>query len=173
MDEAGDPTPKYASIRELIKNYLPLPNISVPERAPKMKLPPLKLTPTTTLLSPIARQKLAKTQIKSETPFVTFERIDQNSGFLLYETVLPKLKFDPSILEVPKINDRAIVLIDDVSCVFFAILYEIMEHKPLSYSFFRFKFVVGFLSRGNHAHKIALNAGYSGKMVQILVENQG
>lgn len=114
MDEAGDPTPKYFAIRELIKDYLPLPNITVPSRAPKLKLPPLKMIPKTTLLSPIARQKLARTQIKSNSPFVTFEKIDQFSGFVLYETVLPKLKYDPSILEVPKIHDRAIVLIDDV-----------------------------------------------------------
>lgn len=115
MDEAGDPTPKYFAIRDLIKDYLPLPNITVPERAPKLKLPPLKMIPKTTLLSPIARQKLARTQIKSDSPFVTFEKIDQFSGFVLYETVLPQLKHDPSILEVPKIHDRAIVLIDDVS----------------------------------------------------------
>lgn len=115
MDEAGDPTPKYFAIRDLIKDYLPLPNITVPARAPKLKLPPLKMVSKTTLLSPIARQKLARTQIKSDSPFVTFEEIDQFSGFVLYETVLPKLKHDPSILEVPKIHDRAIVMIDDVS----------------------------------------------------------
>lgn len=38
---------------------------------------------------------------------------------------------------------------------------------------FYFKFVVGYLSRQNQAHQIALNGGYSGKTLQILVENQG
>lgn len=113
MDEAGDPTPKYMLIRDAIKDYIPLPNISVPVRAPKMSLPPVVLTPKLTLLSPIVRRKLGRPPITSVNP-ATFEQIDQYSGFVLYETVLPKLKFDPSILEVQKINDRAIVLIDDV-----------------------------------------------------------
>lgn len=33
--------------------------------------------------------------------------------------------------------------------------------------------MVGILSRGNLAHKIALNAGYAGRTLQILLENQG
>lgn len=114
MDEAGDPTPKYMLIRDAIKDYLPLPNISVPARALKMSLPRIQLNPIITLLSPTARQKLARSPVKSHKP-ITFEKLDQYSGFVLYETVLPKLKYDPSILSVPKINDRAIVLVDDVS----------------------------------------------------------
>lgn len=114
MDEAGDPTPKYMILRDAIKDYLPLPNISVPARAPKLTLPPLKLAPKMRLLSPLARQKLARPGFKSDTPIVTFEHLNQYSGFLLYETVLPKLQYDPSILEVKNIHDRAIVLIDDV-----------------------------------------------------------
>lgn len=114
MDEAGDPTPKYMLIRDAIRNYLPLPNISVPMRAPKMTLPPVQLVPKISLLSPVARRKLGKTPIKSQFP-LTFEKIDQNSGFVLYESILPKLKFDPTIFAIPKLNDRAHVLIDDVS----------------------------------------------------------
>lgn len=113
MDEAGDPTPKYMLIRDAIKDYLPLPNISVPARTPKMSLPPLKLIPKVTLLSPIARQKLGRPPVNRQFP-VNFEEIDQYSGFVLYETTLPRSKFDPSILSVQRVNDRAIVLVDDV-----------------------------------------------------------
>lgn len=115
MDEAGDPTPKYMLIRDAIKDYLPLPNIPVPVRAPKMTLSPVRLNPILSLLSPAARSKLGSTPIKSQFP-LTFEKIDQYSGFVLYEAILPpKLKFDPTIFAIPKLNDRAHVLIDDVS----------------------------------------------------------
>lgn len=115
MDEAGDPTPKYMLIRDAIKDYLPLPNIPVPVRAPKMSLPAVRMNPILSLLSPAARSKLGSTPIKSQFP-LTFEKIDQYSGFVLYESVLPpKLKFDPTIFAIPKLNDRAHVLIDDVS----------------------------------------------------------
>lgn len=114
MDEAGDPTPKYMLIRDAIKDYLPLPNISVPVRALKMTLPALRLQQKVSLLSPAARRKLGRTPIKSQFP-LTFEKLDQYSGFVLYEATLPKLKFDPTIFAIPKLNDRAHVLIDDVS----------------------------------------------------------
>lgn len=100
-------------IRDAIKDYLPLPNISVPARAPKMTLQSVQLNPKMTFLSPIARQKLGQPPIKSRNP-LTFEYIDQNSGFVLYEAVLPQLNFDPAIFAIPKLNDRATVLIDDV-----------------------------------------------------------
>lgn len=115
MDEAGDPTPKYMLIRDAIKDYLPLPNISVPERSRKMQLAPVQLMPKVSLLSTMSRQKLGRIPIKSQVP-VTFEEIDQYSGFVLYETILPKSQRDPGILNVPQIKDRAIVLIDDVRC---------------------------------------------------------
>lgn len=112
----GDPTPKYMMIRDAIKDYVSLPNITIPAIEPKMRISPLQLYPRTTLLSVAARRALGKTPIFSVQP-VTFESLDQYSGFVLYETLLPTLKLDPSVLSVPKISDRAIVLIDDVNFV--------------------------------------------------------
>lgn len=101
-------------IRDVIKDYLPLPNISVPIRAPKMALPAVQLLPKATLLSADSRQKLGTIPIKSRVP-ITFEELDQYSGFVLYEITLPRFSIDPSILSVPIVNDRALVLVDDVS----------------------------------------------------------
>lgn len=115
MDEAGDPTPKYMLIRNAIIDYLPLPNISVPMRAPKMALPPVQLLPKAALLSPIARQKLGHLANETFKVPVTFERIDQYSGFVLYETVLPNFRKDPSILSAPNVKDRAHAFVDNVS----------------------------------------------------------
>lgn len=111
---SGDPTPKYMMIRDVIKDFVPLPNVSVPEKAPKMRIAPLQLYPRTTLLSPAGRRVLGRTPIFSIKP-VTFEGLDQYSGFVLYEALLPHLQVDPSILSIPGIRDRAIVLIDDVN----------------------------------------------------------
>lgn len=114
MDEAGDPTPKYMLIRDAIKDYLPLPNISVPTRAPKMKLPSVQLLPKAALLSPMARQLLGRTSNETFNVPVTFERLDQFSGFVLYETVLPNYRNDPSILTADDVKDRAHVFVDNV-----------------------------------------------------------
>lgn len=118
MDEAGDPTPKFMLIRDAIKAYLPLPNIPVPEREPKMRLDPVQLTPQTILLSDTARQLLASTPIISKVP-LTFEAINQYSGFVLYETDLPRfLSRDPSLLVIDNLCDRAHIFVDGVSCRF-------------------------------------------------------
>lgn len=114
MDEAGDVTPKYQILRDVIKEFLPLPNISIPMKSSKMKIPPIEVHAKTALLSSVARQFLGSQVIQSEKP-LTFEQINQFSGFVLYETELPKLKMDPSVLTIPNLHDRAIVTIDNVN----------------------------------------------------------
>lgn len=114
MTEAGDPTNKYKLIRDVIKDYLPLANISIPEVSHKMTLNSIKLSPKVMLLSPMARNILGRVPIESEKP-LTFETLDQFSGFVLYETKLPALRIDPSVLKINGLRDRAIVFIDNVS----------------------------------------------------------
>lgn len=114
MDEAGDPTPKYMLIRDTIKEYLSMPNIPVPDREQKMNVPSVQMSVITSLLSNIARRILGTTPINSVNP-LTFEEINQYSGFVLYETYLPDFKIDPSSLIIPKLRDRALVFIDNVS----------------------------------------------------------
>lgn len=118
MDEAGDVTPKYLILRDVIKDFLPLPNISVPLKSPKMQIPAIQLQAKASLLSSTSRQFLGNKMITSAKP-LTFEELNQFSGFVLYETELPELKKDPSVLTIPTLHDRAIVSIDDVSkCAF-------------------------------------------------------
>lgn len=117
MTEAGDPTIKYKLIRDVIKDYLPLPNISIPEQGQKMTLNSIKLLPKVMLLSPMARKIFGREPIQSEKP-LTFETLDQFSGFVLYETKLAALRIDPSVLKINGLRDRAIVLIDNVSGLF-------------------------------------------------------
>lgn len=113
MDESGDPTPKYMSIRDTLKEYNPMPDIPVPPRTLKAKYLPIQLKPKSLLLSAYSRETLGKIPIHATTP-LTFEALDQNYGFVLYETKLPKLKLDPSLISIPGLRDRAHVLIDNV-----------------------------------------------------------
>lgn len=99
MDEAGDVTPKYHVLRDVIKDFLPLPNITVPVKAPKMELPPIQLRPKTTLLSQTSRKILGSKMVTSPKP-LKFEEINQFSGFVLYEALLPDHMLDPSVLKV-------------------------------------------------------------------------
>lgn len=114
MDESGDVTPKYQILRDVIKDFLPLPNISIPLKSLKMKIPTINVHAKTALLSSESRQILGREVITSVKP-LTFEELNQFSGFVLYETELPKFKLDPSILSIPTLHDRAIVTIDNVN----------------------------------------------------------
>lgn len=113
MTEAGDPTPKFMALRDAILEYLPQPNVSVPEVQPKMSLYPIQLKPSITLLSELGRKNLGTTPIFSVKP-LTFEAINQYSGFVLYETTIPRIKIDPCNLIVEKLRDRAHIFVDGV-----------------------------------------------------------
>jgi beta-galactosidase len=77
---------------------------------------------------------------------LTFEELDQFSGFVLYEANLPKFTRDPNNLVIEKLRDRAQIYIDG-------------------------KFA-GVLSRENNIKSLPISASF-GKRVQIFVENQG
>ncbi|XP_001649403.2 beta-galactosidase isoform X1 [Aedes aegypti] len=145
MDEAGDPTMKYTIFRNIIGEYIELPAVPVPDRAPKIKHNPVQLTSVDNILSSSSRNLLGSPERKSNQ-LMTFEELDQNSGFVLYETTLPKLTRDPSQLTINDLRDRAQVYVDE--------------------------FYVGTLSRENAINSLPISAGWGSKL-SILVENQG
>ncbi|XP_065080927.1 beta-galactosidase-like [Ochlerotatus camptorhynchus] len=146
LDEAGDPTPKYFALRNVILEFLPDPGVPVPEKLPKMKLSSVKLNRFGTLLSQEARQALAMYSFRAERT-LGFEALNQHSGLVVYETEIPKsLKRDPLNLKVNKLCDRAYVHLDN-------------------------KFV-GVLSRENAIYSLPINLGV-GRKLQLIVENQG
>lgn len=145
IDEAGDPTAKYFAIRELIGRFFPLPNVTVPKQTPKVKLSHVVLEPRFGLMHPASRPYLASCTKTSERP-LTFEALDQNSGFVLYETILPKTDQDPVVLNIGDLRDRAYVYVD---------------HQ-----------FIGILSRRNKVDSVLLSRKLGDKL-QILVENQG
>ncbi|GAB0088674.1 Beta-galactosidase [Sergentomyia squamirostris] len=147
MDEAGDATPKLLAIRDTISKFQALPNLTIPVPAPKLNYGKVYLTPRFSLLSRHVRQQICRPAVKSKTP-VSFEEIDQNSGLVIYEILLPGMKRDPSALTIEKLRDRAIVYID--------------------------RQMVGILSRENKIDTLSINwANWPGEKLEIVVESQG
>ncbi|XP_053680803.1 beta-galactosidase-like [Anopheles nili] len=146
MDEAGDPTMKYTIFRDIIAEYIPLAVMPVPDPAPKMTLDAFSLTVVDTLLSPRGREMLGVEAPNKDGKLLKFEELNQNSGFVLYETTLPKLTRDPNQLTINGLHDRAQVYLN--------------------------QFLVGTLARENAIDSLPLTAGF-GTELAILVENQG
>ncbi|KAG5675365.1 hypothetical protein PVAND_005274 [Polypedilum vanderplanki] len=146
MDEAGNPTEKYMIFRDVIKKYIDVVDESeIPEKIKTMAPGSLTMTPVNSLLSAEGRNILGSRSIESNT-LLTFEQLKQFSGFVLYETELPKLTRDPANLLITDLRDRALVYVDE-------------EY-------------VGLLSRENVINTLPINADYGSKL-SILVENQG
>ncbi|EZA59457.1 hypothetical protein DMN91_010918 [Ooceraea biroi] len=143
LTEAGDPTDKYFAIRDVISQYLPLPNISLPTVSPKGNYGPVLLEPILKLLdnsrSPFIVRRMTADQPK------TFEALSVNQGFVLYETNLPSVITDPATLRATT-RDRTLVYVDDRLC--------------------------GVLSRIDKIFSIPLERPY-GRQLSLLVENQG
>lgn len=146
MDEAGNPTEKYMIFRNLVKEFIEIPDEStIPPRAPTMTPIAANLKPVDTIFSQQGRYILGTRPFISNR-LLTFEEMDQFSGFVLYESELPRLTRDPSNLVVTNLRDRALIYIDDE--------------------------FVGALSRENYISTLPISAGYGSKL-SILVENQG
>lgn len=146
MTEAGDPTPKYMAIRQIIGRYLPLPDMPVPTPVPKRAYGTVRLLSCCSLFSDEGREKLSTGVVRSAKP-KTFEALNQYSGLVLYESWLPsQFKRDPSILHARGLADRGYVYVDNE--------------------------FVGILAREAPIFDLPLSPSM-GRKLQILVENQG
>lgn len=118
---------------------------TIPAKLLTMSLHAIDMKPIDSILSEQGRSILGTRPFQSNV-LHTFEQLNQFSGFVLYETTLPKLSRDPSNLFVTDLRDRALVYID---------------HE-----------LVGVLSRENAINTLPISAGFGSKL-SILVENQG
>ncbi|WP_086832261.1 beta-galactosidase [Streptomyces sp. NRRL B-24572] len=141
LDEAGDPTAKYTAFRDIIAKYAPVPAEPVPAPGPKLAVPAVALTESARLLPSAAA---LATAVESRRP-LTMEELEQDFGFVLYETPLPLA--GPALLEIEQVRDRAQVFVDG---------------QP-----------VGVLERENHEHALAFTVPRAGSVLSVLVENQG
>jgi beta-galactosidase len=118
---------------------------TIPPPIPKVIIPTIYLRPVSAILSETGRNILGTVPLKSKKP-LTYEEMDQFSGFLLYETDLPKFTRDPAKLVIEDLRDRAYIFINDN--------------------------LLGVLSRENVIKSAPLGA-WMGTKLQLLVESQG
>ncbi|MFF8840241.1 beta-galactosidase family protein [Streptomyces sp. NPDC015130] len=106
LDEAGDPTPKYAAFREVIARHAPVPEAPLPPVAPKAAYGPVELTHTAGLLTHADDLGAPRT---ADRP-LTLEELGHPFGFVLHETDLTTP--GPALLHVEQVRDRAQVFVD-------------------------------------------------------------
>lgn len=105
ISEAGWVTPKFDSLRNVIKKYATYKIPEVPAAYPVIEIPSIRFSKMANLLS------IAKKQKKTEASRpLTFEQLNQAYGYVLYSC-----HFDQPIsgtLEIPGLRDYATVYVD-------------------------------------------------------------
>lgn len=105
ISEAGWVTPKFDSLRSVIKKYAKYSIPSVPAPHKVIEIPTVKLTKVADVLSMLQKQK----PVQNNTP-LTFEQLNQGYGYVLYSR-----KFNQPIsgeLNVPGLRDYAVVYVN-------------------------------------------------------------
>ncbi len=106
MTEAGDLTPKFFALREVIGKYAPLPDLPLPDPVPKLTLGPIPLTAAAPLWNALP---ILSHPVPLPTP-EPMESLDQDYGFILYRTLLRGPQTGK--LSILGLHDRAQVFLD-------------------------------------------------------------
>lgn len=105
ISEAGWVTPKFDSIRNVVKKYVKYPIPAAPAQIGLIEIPSIKLNKVASVLGYAQKQK----PVVSDSP-LTFEEMNQGYGYVLYTR-----RFNQPIsgtLEIPGLRDYAVVYID-------------------------------------------------------------
>ncbi len=105
ISEAGWVTPKYDSIRTVIKKYVKYEVPTPPAQNPVIEIPSIKLNQVADLLAYTERM-----QPETSADPLTFEQLNQGYGYVLYTR-----RFNQPIsgtLEIPELRDFAVVYVD-------------------------------------------------------------
>uniref|UniRef100_A0A8D8YX67 Beta-galactosidase n=1 Tax=Cacopsylla melanoneura TaxID=428564 RepID=A0A8D8YX67_9HEMI len=108
LNEAGDPTDKYFAIRNLLGNYVELPQLPLPRETSKGDYGKVLLNPQDSIFE--LTSKISS--VYSEHP-MSFESLSQSTGFVLYDTIIPDIACESCLLDVPKLHDFAYVFLDE------------------------------------------------------------
>ena len=120
ISEAGDLTPKYFTMKAVISKYLPIPNIPVETIVPKGDYGQVEMNHAIDLFS-LKNTPILKKMEMSDDP-MTFEQMDQENGFVLYEHVIRKDYRDPSELSVT--GNFSIRFLEYCCIVYFCIIHQ-------------------------------------------------
>ena len=105
ISEAGWVTPKFDSVRNVIKRYVKYKVPEAPAPAPIIEIPSIRLSKVANVLDFAAKLK----PVSSDKP-MTFEELNQGYGYVLYTR-----RFNQPIsgtLEIPGLRDYAVIYID-------------------------------------------------------------
>lgn len=105
ISEAGWVTPKYDSLRNVIKRYVKYPVPAAPAPMSIIEIPSIQLNKVADVLGFAEKQKA----VSSDSP-LTFEALNQGYGYVLYTR-----HFNQPIsgtLEIPGLRDYAVVYVD-------------------------------------------------------------
>ena len=105
ISEAGWETPKYDSIRNVIKKYVEYPVPAVPARNPVIEIPSIKLDKVADVLGFTGKMK----PVSADIP-LTFEQLNQGYGYVLYTRHFNQPI--SGVLEIPGLRDYAVVYVD-------------------------------------------------------------
>ncbi|XP_071541373.1 beta-galactosidase-like [Panulirus ornatus] len=108
VSEAGDPTPKYFALRNVISKYMVMPPGPLPQPSPKGAYGTVQLEALAS-----AQQVGALLQAATHPWPLTFEQLHVPNGLILYKTVLPFRIPDPARLSINNVHDRGYVFVDD------------------------------------------------------------
>ncbi|MDH6140214.1 MULTISPECIES: glycoside hydrolase family 35 protein [Kitasatospora] len=106
LDEAGEPTAKYAAFREVIAKHAPVPDQPLPAPAARLAPVTVRLGEHASLLD---QSCVLGRAVLADRP-LTMEQLGQPFGFVMYETVVPDA--GPTVLRIERVRDRAQVFVD-------------------------------------------------------------
>jgi beta-galactosidase len=107
LDEAGDPAPRFAAYREVLKKYVTVPDGPVPESSPKAGYGSVELIESAGLFGSL---DLLSNKRESLTPD-PMETFDQEYGFILYRTRISGPRPE-AMLFAHEVRDRAQVFVN-------------------------------------------------------------
>lgn len=105
ISEAGWVTPKYDSIRNVIKKYVSYPVPEAPAAYPLIEIPAIQLTKVADVLGLASEMD----KVESTTP-LTFEQLNQGYGYVLYSRHFNQPTSGK--LEIPGLRDYATIYVD-------------------------------------------------------------
>ena len=107
LNEAGDPTPKYYAVREVLSKYVDIDDDIPVKLSPKKSYGDVTMTRKALLFASL--DKLSE-PVERTCP-EPMEKLGQNYGFILYRTQLNGYKGHLP-LEIKDVHDRALIFLD-------------------------------------------------------------
>lgn len=107
LDEQGNPTAKFYAFREVVKQFRPDYDFPEPMITTGKEYETVKISEKVSLFNTL---ESLGTPVENDYP-LTMEKLDQEYGYLLYETAAP-LNYPKSKFQIVNASDRAQVFLD-------------------------------------------------------------